>query len=81
MAKRLGLRTAQTKRKDQFISGALPDKRSMDAALAALEKATWTLASVDYQNGSAARWLLFITSQLQRDAASKLGFNVAGRWA
>src|SRR6516165_7347569 len=34
--------------KDQFISNALPDKQSMDAALAALEKATWTLASVQY---------------------------------
>jgi DNA topoisomerase-1 len=32
--------------KDQFIASALPDKKSMDAALAALEKATWTLASV-----------------------------------
>jgi DNA topoisomerase-1 len=62
--------------KDQFISNALPDKQSMDAALAALEKATWTLASVQYREQQRRPLAPFITSQLQRDASSKLGFNV-----
>jgi DNA topoisomerase I len=62
--------------KDQFIASALPDKKSMDAALAALEKATWTLASVEYREQKRRPLAPFITSQLQRDAASKLGFNV-----
>ena len=62
--------------KDQFISGALPDKTSMDAALGALQKAAWTLASVDYREQKRRPLAPFITSQLQRDAASKLGFNV-----
>ncbi|HKD60586.1 MAG TPA: type I DNA topoisomerase [Terracidiphilus sp.] len=62
--------------KDQFISNALPDKQSMDAALAALEKATWTLASVQYNEKQRRPLAPFITSQLQRDASSKLGFNV-----
>jgi DNA topoisomerase-1 len=62
--------------KDQFISNALPDKKAMDAALAALEKATWTVASVQYREQQRRPLPPFITSQLQRDAASKLGFNV-----
>jgi DNA topoisomerase I len=62
--------------KDQFISNALPDKKSMDATLAALEKATWTIASVQYREQQRRPLAPFITSQLQRDAASKLGFNV-----
>ena len=62
--------------KDQFISNALPDKKAMDAALAGLEKATWTLASVQYREQQRRPLPPFITSQLQRDASSKLGFNV-----
>ena len=62
--------------KDQFISNALADKKSMDATLAALEKATWTVASVQYKEQQRRPLPPFITSQLQRDASSKLGFNV-----
>ncbi len=62
--------------KDQFIGSALPDKKSMDAAQAALQKATWTLASVQNQERLRRPLAPFITSQLQRDASSKLGFNV-----
>ncbi len=62
--------------KDQFIGGALPDKKSMDAALAALERAAWTLASVERLERQRRPLAPFITSQLQRDASSKLGFNV-----
>jgi DNA topoisomerase I len=62
--------------KDQFIASALADKKSMDAALAALEKAAWTLASVEQREQKRRPLAPFITSQLQRDASSKLGFNV-----
>jgi DNA topoisomerase I len=62
--------------KEQFISNALPDKQAMDATLAALEKATWTVASVQYREQQRRPLPPFITSQLQRDASSKLGFNV-----
>ncbi len=62
--------------KDQFISNALPDKAQMDAVLKALEKASWTVASVQYREQQRRPLPPFITSQLQRDASSKLGFNV-----
>ena len=48
----------------------------MDETLAALEKATWTLASVQAREQQRRPLPPFITSQLQRDASSKLGFNV-----
>ena len=61
--------------KDQFIRRGA-DKNQMDAALDALEKATWTLASVERLEQQRRPLAPFITSQLQRDASSKLGFNV-----
>src|SRR5579862_3495341 len=62
--------------KDQFLSGALPDKASMDAVMAALEKAEWTVASVQSREQQRRPLPPFITSQLQREASNKLGFNV-----
>ena len=62
--------------KPQFIANALPDKQSMNATVAALEKAQWSLASVQYREQQRRPLPPFITSQLQRDASSKLGFNV-----
>src|SRR5579863_7561701 len=62
--------------KDQFISNALPDKKSMDEVVAALEGAKWSLASVQSREQQRRPLAPFITSQLQRDAAGKLGFNV-----
>jgi DNA topoisomerase I len=62
--------------KPQFISNAIADKVSMDAAVAALENAKWSLASVQYREQQRRPLPPFITSQLQRDASSKLGFNV-----
>ena len=62
--------------KDQYIANALPDKKSMDAVVAALEKATWSLVSVQSREQQRKPLPPFITSQLQRDAAGKLGFNV-----
>ncbi len=62
--------------KDQYIANAMPDKKSMDEVLAALEKAQWSLVDVQSQERQRKPLAPFITSQLQRDASSKLGFNV-----
>jgi DNA topoisomerase-1 len=62
--------------KEQFIANALPDERSMKAVTDALEKAQWSLVSVQATEKQRRPSAPFITSQLQRDAASKLGFNV-----
>jgi len=62
--------------KEQFIANALADKKSMDAVLAALEKAAWTVTGVQAREQQRRPLAPFITSQLQRDAANKLGFNV-----
>jgi DNA topoisomerase-1 len=62
--------------KEQFIANSLPDKPSMDAVVAALEKAQWSLVSVQSTEKQRRPFAPFITSQLQRDAAGKLGFNV-----
>src|SRR5271157_683283 len=62
--------------KEQFIANALPDEKSMKEVMAALEKAQWSLVSVQSTEKQRRPSAPFITSQLQRDAASKLGFNV-----
>jgi DNA topoisomerase-1 len=62
--------------KEQYIGSALPDERSMKAVMAALEKAQWSLVSVQATEKQRRPLAPFITSQLQRDASSKLGFNV-----
>src|ERR1035437_6621639 len=62
--------------KDQFIANALPNKQAMDEVVAALERAKWSLASVQSTEKQRQQLAPFITSQLQRDAARKLGFNV-----
>jgi len=62
--------------KDQFIANAVPDGKAMKAVMDALEGAKWSLASVQSTEKQRRPLAPFITSQLQRDAASKLGFNV-----
>ncbi len=62
--------------KELFIASALPDKKTMDGVLAALEKADWSVAGVQSREQQRRPLAPFITSQLQRDAANKLGFNV-----
>jgi DNA topoisomerase-1 len=62
--------------KDQYIANALPDKKSMDAVKAALDDAQWSVISVESRQQQRRPLPPFITSQLQRDAAGKLGFNV-----
>ena len=48
----------------------------MDEVMAALKKAQWSLVSVQSREQQRRPLAPFITSQLQRDASSKLGFNV-----
>jgi DNA topoisomerase-1 len=62
--------------KDQFIANALPDKKSMDAVKDAVADAKWSVVSVESRQQQRRPLAPFITSQLQRDAAGKLGFNV-----
>jgi DNA topoisomerase-1 len=62
--------------KDQYIANSLPDEKSMKAVTEALEGANWSLVSVQSTEKQRRPLAPFITSQLQRDAASKLGFNV-----
>ncbi|MGD0735816.1 MAG: type I DNA topoisomerase [Terracidiphilus sp.] len=62
--------------KEQFISSALPNQATMDAVIAALKGARWSLASVQSREQQRRPLPPFITSQLQRDASTKLGFNV-----
>jgi DNA topoisomerase-1 len=62
--------------KELFIASALPDKETMDGVLAALEKADWSITGVQSREQQRRPLAPFITSQLQRDAANKLGFNV-----
>ena len=62
--------------KAQWISNALAGKAAMDETEAALQEAKWTLTSVQATEKQRRPLPPFITSQLQRDASSKLGFNV-----
>jgi DNA topoisomerase I len=62
--------------KPQFLNNSLPDKPAMDAVVNALESAKWSLVSVQSREQQRRPLSPFITSQLQRDAANKLGFNV-----
>src|ERR1035438_6165401 len=62
--------------KDQFVADSLPNEKTMKQVIAALDKAQWSLASVQSTEKQRRPLAPFITSQLQRDASSKLGFNV-----
>lgn len=62
--------------KDQYLSNALPDEGSMKEVVAALGKSAWSLVSIESREQRRRPFAPFITSQLQRDAATKLGFNV-----
>ena len=62
--------------KDQFLANSVPSKQAMEEVQAALENADWRLANVQAREQQRRPLAPFITSQLQRDAANKLGFNV-----
>ena len=62
--------------KEQFLSNALPDKAAVDEVLTQLEKATWRVRSVEKRERRQNPKAPFTTSQLQQQAAGRLGFNV-----
>ena len=61
---------------DTVSAPSLSGKPQMDAVVAALEKAKWTVASIQKRERRQSAPAPFTTSQLQQDAARKLGFNV-----
>jgi len=61
---------------DTVSAPALPGEKEIKAALAALEKAAWTVDSISKRERKQSAPAPFTTSQLQQDAARKLGFNV-----
>ncbi|MGH9606264.1 MAG: type I DNA topoisomerase, partial [Terracidiphilus sp.] len=61
---------------DTVSAPALKSEKEIEAALAALEKAAWTIASIVKKERKQSPPPPFTTSQLQQDSARKLGFNV-----
>jgi DNA topoisomerase-1 len=61
---------------DTVSAPALPGEKEIKAALAALEKAAWTVDSISKRERKQSAPAPFTTSQLQQDAARKLGYNV-----
>ena len=62
--------------KEQFLSGALPNEEQTTVVVAQLEKAAWSVASVERKERKQNPRAPYITSKLQQDAAGRLGFNV-----
>jgi DNA topoisomerase-1 len=62
--------------KEQFLSNALPDKEAVDEVVAQLEKAAWTVRSIEKKERKRNPQAPFTTSKLQQEAAGRLGFNV-----
>jgi DNA topoisomerase-1 len=62
--------------KEQFLSSALPDGKAVEDVVAELERASWSVRGVEKKERRANPTAPYITSKLQQDASSKLGFNV-----
>jgi DNA topoisomerase-1 len=62
--------------KEQFLANALPDKAAIDEVVGQLEKATWRVRSIEKRERRQNPKAPFTTSQLQQQAAGRLGFNV-----
>jgi len=62
--------------KEQFLSGALTNEEQTTKVVAALEKAAWSVASVERKERRRNPLAPYTTSKLQQDASSRLGFNV-----
>jgi DNA topoisomerase-1 len=62
--------------KEVFLSNALPDKGAVDEVMEQLERATWRVKSVEKKERKQNPRAPFTTSQLQQQAAGRLGFNV-----
>jgi DNA topoisomerase I len=61
---------------DTVSAPAFPGEKETKAALAALERASWGIASIVKKERRQSPPPPFTTSQLQQDASRKLGFNV-----
>jgi DNA topoisomerase I len=61
---------------DTVSAPAFPGEKETKAALAALERASWTIASIVKKERKQSPPPPFTTSQLQQDASRKLGYNV-----
>lgn len=61
---------------EQYQANALPDKGAVDEVLAQLKRATWSVKSVEKKERRQNPRAPFTTSQLQQQAAGRLGFNV-----
>jgi len=62
--------------KEQFLANALPDKAAIDEVMAQLERAKWSVRSIEKKERRQNPRAPFTTSQLQQQAAGRLGFNV-----
>ena len=62
--------------KELYLSNALPDKEAIDEVMSQLEKATWRVRSIEKKERKQNPKAPFTTSQLQQQAAGRLGFNV-----
>jgi len=62
--------------KDLFIASSLPNQQRIDEVVAQLEKASWSVRSVERKERKRNPTAPFTTSKLQQDASSRLGFNV-----
>jgi DNA topoisomerase-1 len=62
--------------KEAFLSNALPDKGAVDEVMEQLERAAWRVKSVEKKERRQNPRAPFTTSQLQQQAAGRLGFNV-----
>ncbi|MGA7156904.1 MAG: type I DNA topoisomerase [Acidobacteriaceae bacterium] len=62
--------------KEVFLSNALPDKGAVDEVMEQLERAAWKVKSIEKKERRQNPRAPFTTSQLQQQAAGRLGFNV-----
>ncbi len=62
--------------KELFLSGALSNEEQTDLVVAELKKAAWSVTQVERKERKRNPLAPYITSKLQQDASSRLGFNV-----
>jgi DNA topoisomerase-1 len=62
--------------KELFIASSLPTQKRIDEVVAQLEKAKWSVRSIERKERRRNPTAPFTTSKLQQDASSRLGFNV-----
>jgi DNA topoisomerase-1 len=62
--------------KEQFLANALPDKGAVDEVMEQMERASWRVRSIEKKERRQNPRAPFTTSQLQQQAAGRLGFNV-----